>query len=216
MSTSTKPGFALIADVVGSTGADDFVRVRDRCLRELSARHREGGRIRADYTVTAWDEFQTFLWEGHHLPRIVLELREGFAPWKLRIGIGQGDISGWRSRRPINLALGGVAFERAREALTGLVASGGKYPHFTRFHTGHDELDDLLNLIYGLHDTLVEDITARQWETVAHALRGISQEEIGRLLGVAPSTVSRNLHRGHYWQLQETLDTVTRLLGRSM
>lgn len=215
MSTSEKSGYALMADVVGSTDAADFVRGRDRRLGELSARHREDGRIRADYTVTAWDEFQTFLWDGRHLPRIILELREVFAPWQLRIGIGQGDISGWRSRRPINLALGGIAFERAREALTGLTSSGGKYPHFTRFHTGNAERDDLLNLIYGLHETLVDGITARQWETIAHALRGISQEEIGRLLGVAPSTVSRTLHRGHFWQLQETVQTVTGLLGTS-
>ncbi len=213
MNASLRKGFALIADVVDSTETADFVRGRDRRLKELSKRHRSKAWIKADYTVTAWDEFQTYLWDGPRLPGVIIELRQVFAPWSLRIGVGRGEISGWRSRRPINIALGGSAFERARDALDTLASSRSKYRRLTCINTGDGERDQLLDLIYGLHDTLVQEVTVRQWETIGHALRGVSQDEIGKRLGVAPSTVSRNLHRGRYWQMKETVDSVAAILG---
>ncbi|MEM1187829.1 MAG: SatD family protein [Pseudomonadota bacterium] len=215
MSAKNRQGFALIADVVDSTETADLVRGRDRRLQELSLRHRAKGWIKADYTVTAWDEFQTYSWDGAFLPGVVIELRQLFMPWKLRIGVGRGDISGWRSRRPINVALGGQAFERARDALESLTASRSKYRRMTRFRTGDEGLDRLLDLVYGLHDSLVQDTTVRQWETIGPALRGISQDEIAELLNVGPSTVSRNLHRGGYWQMRETADVVASILVRN-
>jgi len=211
---AVRTGFALLVDVTGSRDERDFVAGRDRRLRTLSARHRERGWVRAPYTVTAWDEFQTFLWDGTALPRVLLELRQRFAPWELRVGVGRGGIRGWRSRRPINEAVGGPAFERAREALEALSEPGEKYPRLTRFRTGDGERDALLDLVYGLHDTLVQGVTERQWETIGHALDDASQEEIADALGVAPSTVSRNLQRGHYWQMRETLERMAALLTR--
>ncbi|MEL7045746.1 MAG: hypothetical protein AAGL66_12095 [Pseudomonadota bacterium] len=212
MNAKLRQGFALLADVVHSTETADFVRGRDRRLKELSLRHRAEGRIRADYTVTAWDEFQTYTWDGASLPRVIIELRQLFMPWKLRIGVGGGQISGWRSRRPINVALGGEAFERARDALESLTSSRNKYRRMTRFRTGDDAQDQLLDLVYGLHDTLVQDTTVRQWETIGPAFRGASQDEIAELLSVGPSTVSRNLARGAYWQMKETIDVVASIL----
>ncbi len=102
-----RPGFALLVDVPGSRDESDFVAGRDKRLKALSARHVEQGWVRSPYTVTAWDEFQTFLWDGRAVPRVILELRQRFVPWELRIGVGQGGIRGWRTRRPINEAVGG-------------------------------------------------------------------------------------------------------------
>jgi len=206
-------GFAVLVDVVGSTQTADFAKGRARRLRYLSERHLERGWVKAPYTVTAWDEFQTFLWDAPSVPRVILELRQRFSPWKLTIGVGWGDIRGWRSRRPINEAVSGAAFERAREALEALTASKrSKYPRLTRFRTGDSERDCILDLIYGLHDTLVLGVTERQWETIGHALDDEGQEAIAKALGVQTSTVSRNLQRGHYWQMRETLETVAAVL----
>jgi len=210
---AARTGFALLVDVTGSRNEREFVAGRDKHLKALSARHTKRGWVKAPYTVTAWDEFQTFLWDGLALPRVLLELRQGFAPWELRIGVGRGVIRGWRSRRPINEAVGGPAFERAREALDALSEPGEKYPRLTRFRTGEAARDVLLDLIYGLHDTLVQDVTERQWETIGHALAGASQDQIADTLGVYPSTVSRNLQRGHYWQMRETMERVSTLFA---
>ncbi len=124
-----------------------------------------------------------------------------------------GQVSGWESSRPINEALGGEGFEHARAAMDALKSSkGDKYRRLSQFITGDSERDALLNLIYGLHDSLVQQVTERQWETIGAALELKNQEDVAARLGVQPSTVTRNLKRGHYWQMRETAAVVSALL----
>jgi hypothetical protein len=202
----------ILADVVASSSTERFVQGRDKRLRRLSRRHTDAELIAAPYTVTAWDEFQTFTWHASSVPQLLLELRQEFSPWQITVGVGQGEIEGWRSQRPINESVGGQAFERAREALETLKRPRDKYRRLTRFETGNPKHDEVLNLIYGLHDTLVEGVTERQWETIGLAMRGLRHETIAKKLGISPSTVSRNLQRGHYWQMQETRSIVSELI----
>lgn len=204
----------LLVDVAGSSSLPDFRAGRDRRLRALSQRHLAAGWIAADYAVTAWDEFQTVMWNLPDLPRVLLDTRREFAPWQVYVAVGCGAVSGWRSRRPINEVLSGAGFERARDAMDRLKsARGDKFRRLTRCATGDAGLDRLLNLVYGLHDTLVQQVTERQWQTIARALVLGSQEDVAAELGVRPSTVTRNLKRGHYWQIRETADELSRLLA---
>jgi hypothetical protein len=91
---------------------------------------------------------------------------------------------------------------------------GDKYRRLSQFVTGNEDRDSLLNLIYGLHDTLVQQVTERQWETIGATLLLGNQEEVAARLGVQPSTVTRNLKRGHYWQMRETATMVSALLAK--
>jgi hypothetical protein len=68
-----RPGSVLLIDVADSTSKPDFRDGRDRRIERLNGEHRERGWIAADYTVTAWDEFQSVSWERQHLPRILLD-----------------------------------------------------------------------------------------------------------------------------------------------
>lgn len=209
-------GFAIIADVVASSKATDFVRRRDWNLKALSSSHTEKRWIESAYTVTAWDEFQTYSWHARSIPRALLELRQKFAPWELKIGIGAGTLQGWHSQQPVNESVGGLAFERARSALNALASgSSEKYRRLTCFNTGDEQHDQLLNLVYGLSDSLLQTITERQWETIGCALLNLNQDSIAAQLNVTPSTVTRSLQRGYYWQLSETIEVVAGLLGRS-
>lgn len=215
---SAKPqerqGTVLLVDVAGSSSLPDFRAGRDRRLQALSRRHVRQGWTAADYAVTAWDEFQSVMWNLANLPHVVLDLRRVFAPWEIYIGVGCGPVSGWRSRRPVNEALSGAGFERARRAMDRLKSGRGeKFRRLTRCETGDADLDAVLNLVYALHDSLVQQITARQWETISSALSQESQEDVAAELGVQPSTVTRNLKRGHYWQIRETARELSRLLA---
>jgi hypothetical protein len=70
--------------------------------------------------------------------------------------------------------------------------------------------DETINLIYGLQDTLVRNITSKQWKTIHAVLDEPTKlEDIAEELNLNVSTVSRNLRRGYYWQLAET----TRIAG---
>lgn len=213
--SSERQGAVLIADVEASSAVADFRDIRDRKLRSLSRIHLEKRWIAKPYTVTAWDEFQTISWEWQRLPAILFDIRRVFAPWNLYVGVGYGAVSGWRSRKPINEALSGEGFERARNAIDELKSSKGeKFSRLSQFDTGDADSDELINLVYGLHDTLVQQISSRQWEMIAAASRAASQQAVASELDVAPSTVTRNLKRGHYWQLRKTLAVLTEQMAR--
>ena len=205
----------LLVDVVGSSAVEAFVSGRDRRIDRLNELHRHRQWIAAPYTVTAWDEFQSLLWHPERIPAILLDIRRVFAPWEVYIAVGIGTVTGDTSSKPVNEALSGSGFDRAREAMDALKSSkGDKYRRLTRFRSADRDRDRLLDLVYGLHDSLLQQVTARQWETITAALELGNQEEVAAGLDVQPSTVTRNLKRGHYWQLKDTVDTVSRFLAR--
>ena len=211
----TNPAWgALTADIVRSREILDFREWRDGKLQAVSKRHQKEGWIRAPYAVTAWDEFQTLLSSVDHAPRLIFDLRLQLYPHHLRIGIGIGGITGLPMRRErVNTALGGPAFEKAREALDSL-KKNRKGEALTAFHSGDPDLDLALNLIYQLHDTLLWQVTPRQWETI-RAYAGARRQELaatGSQMGLDVSTISRNLQRGHYWQMERTVQGVSDLL----
>jgi hypothetical protein len=215
-SERSRQGAVLLVDVAGSSAVPEFRDGRDRKIQRLTKLHREKDWVAADYTVTAWDEFQSVLWNVDRLPHVLLDIRQVFAPWEVYIAVGCGLVFGWHSPKPINEALSGEGFERARAAMDALKSSkGDKYRRLSQFRTGDEDRDLLLNLIYGLHDSLVQQVTERQWETIGAALELNNQEDVASKLGVQPSTVTRNLKRGHYWQMRETASLVSALLAEN-
>jgi hypothetical protein len=209
-----KTQYAVItADVVGSRRVEAFRQKRDRKLREAAAWHLGKRLILSEYAVTAWDEFQGILRKPEYLPRVIFDLRRLFYPMQLWIAVGIGAATG-AHRQPINKFAGGEAFERARAAADFLKAGSGRFPLLTRCVTGDPSFDDTANTIYGLHDTLLRGVTAKQWETINRYIDSEGQEEAARKLGLTASTVSRNLKRAHYWQFEAARETLEHLLKR--
>lgn len=204
----------LLVDVVGSSALEDFVGGRDHRIGRLNERHQAAEWIAAPYTVTAWDEFQSVLRELAMIPPVLLDIRRVFAPWEVYVAVGIGEVSGDGSGKPINEALSGPGFDRARQAMDALKSpKGDKYRRLTRFRSDDPDRDALLDLLYGLHDSLIHQITPRQWQTISAALEFDNQEDVAAHLHVQPSTVTRNLKRGHFWQLRDTAETVSSLLA---
>jgi SatD family (SatD) len=208
----TKATYAVItADVIGSRKVEAFRRKRDAKLRAVSDAHRKGRVILSDYAVTAWDEFQGILRKPEYLPRAILDLRRTFYPMQLWIALGIGEVSEAR-RAPVNRFAGGESFERAREAAELLKKGNSRFRVLTRFKTGNDLFDSIANTTYSLQDTLLQDVTAKQWHAINLHMQTGKQEAVARKLGLTVSTVSRNLKRAHYWQFLEVCETMERLL----
>lgn len=211
---ATKPHAVLIADVVNSTKlATGYLRaVLVRKLRAVSEAHLAERRIRLHYQVTAGDEFQTLASKPELAPSLILELRRRFRPLALRIGIGIGEIPG-RIAEPVN-RLNGEAFIFARQALQDV--HDAKLYHFevlTGFRSADSRFDEVANLVYGLQDTLVQDVSEKQWKTLNAYFEKSSLDSAARILRVNVSTVSRNLKRGYLRQMQDT-ETVMKNLIR--
>lgn len=201
----------LIADVMQSSSRRGIRGTLGEKLASASRQHLRRKLIKLPYSVTAGDEFQTVIASLTAVPAIILDLRTWFQPLSLRIGIGIGRISD-RIRPPVN-RLGGEAFRMARQAIDG-VKRGRLFKFETRtaFASRNERFAATMNLIYGLHDTLMRKITPKQWETIAIFLGPRKLARAARRLRLDQSTVSRNLKRGYYWQLLETVKVAGSLI----
>jgi hypothetical protein len=205
--------FAVVtADVVGSRRIASFRPKRDRLLAAVSRLHLRQKLILSPYTVTAWDEFQVILRKPEYAPRVLLDLRRLFYPFRLWIAVGIGAVSG-AHRKPINRYAGGEAFERARKAADRLKVGSPKYRLLTSFESGNEIFDSIANTIYRLQDALLERTTAKQWATINMQIATARQELTARKLSLDISTVSRNLKRGYYWHLIETAEAMERIIN---
>ncbi len=211
--TSDKKYAVITADVIDSRHIQGFRRARDAKLRPLSRLHVQRKLILSDYAVTAWDEFQAVLSSPRAIPGVVLDLRRNFYPMQLWIAIGIGKVSEPR-KKPVNQFAGGEAFERARQAADRLKADRARKDRtLTWFVSGNASFDLVANTIYRLHDTLLQDVSPKQWQTILAQVRTGSQELAAKKLGVNVSTVSRNLSRAHHWQMEETCQAMETIIG---
>lgn len=210
---------AIIADVRGSRKIKDFVALRDRKLAWASSKHLSLGLIQAPYAVTVWDEFQTLAGRTRDIPRILFDLHRLFQPLSLWLGIGIGEVTGLLDAaggRSLSDVAGGEAFLLARDSINQVKDRSTKYLRLTAFKSAQPARDELLGQIYGLHDTLLLQVTPSQWRTVDAYLETGQQDMAAGKLGLSASTVSRNLRRAHFWQMLEVQDTAAALLTQKI
>ncbi len=209
--TNTKAYAVITCDIVQSRNVEDFRRKRDLKLGRISKLHLAEKRVLSQYAITAWDEFEAILSRTTDIPAVILDLRRLFRPFDLWIAVGIGRVTE-PHRKPVNVFAGGEAFERAREAMDQLKAKRRKTGILTSFVTGNETFDLVANTVYQLHDTLLQSISTKQWQTVNVHMETNRQDLTARKLRRNESTVSRNLRRGYWWQIQETRQAMERLI----
>ena len=204
----------LIADVLESSSRQGMRTLLGKKLAAVSKRHLQRKLVNLPYSVTAGDEFQTVTGNLPSIPAVILDLRSMLRPLSLRIGIGIGSVSD-RIQPPVN-RLSGEAFQFARRAIENIKANSlFKFEVLTAFASRNESFNSTINLIYGLHDTLVLKITTKQWETIREFHDRPSLEQTAGRLKLDPSTVSRNLKRGYYSQLAETAKVAGSFIGHT-
>jgi SatD family (SatD) len=204
----------LIADVMESSSRKSIRSLLGKRLAFASRRHLRRKLIQLPYAVTAGDEFQTITRNLQGIPALILDLRAMLRPLSLRVGIGIGEVSD-RIQAPVN-RLGGAAFQSARRAIESIKLSNRfRFEVLTAFEFPDASLNTTMNLLYGLHDTLVLKIRTKQWATICEFLDQRTLEQTARRLHLDVSTVSRNLKRGYYWQLVETAKVAGELIERA-
>ena len=201
---------AVTCDIVGSRQIEEFRRKRDEKLRRISKLHVKKRWILSEYAITAWDEFEGIVSPLANLPAVIVDLRRHFHPFELWIGIGIGEVTE-PYKKPVNVYAGGVALERAREAINRLKAKR-RSGVLTSFISGSEMFDLIANTVYYLHDSLLESVSTKQWQTISVLMDTSAQELAARKLGLNKSTVSRNLRRGYWRQMQETQLAMERII----
>lgn len=201
----------LIADVVLSSQEPRLRAMLRENLHRATQAHLREKRIRLPYAVTAGDEFQVVPAGIEAIPELIFDLRRLLRPLGLRIGVGIGRIHG-PIKAPVN-HLEGEAFVFARQAIDAVKRESlHRYPTLTAFRSARKSFDRIANLVYGLNDTLLLDVTDAQWRTIDVYFGKLRVDRTARKLKVDISTSSRNLKRGNYWQLAEVAATMKTLL----
>ena len=172
---------AITCDIVGSRRIEEFRRKRDQKLRGISKLHLEKKWILSEYAITAWDEFEGILSRPAHVPAVIVDLRRHFRPLELWIGIGLGEVTE-PHRKPVNVFAGGEAFERAREAINKVKSKRSKTGFLTSFVTGNEMFDLIGNTVYQLHDSLLQSISIKQWETINVLMETGAQDRAAKKL----------------------------------
>lgn len=204
----------LIADVLASSARKDVRAQLGKNLAAASEKHLRQKLIRLPYTVTAGDEFQTITEELMSIPALLLDLRAMLQPLSLRVGVGIGEVAD-RIEPPVN-HLTGEAFQFARLAIENIKTKGlFKFEVLTAFASHDKPFNQAVNLVYGLHDTLVLQVTAKQWNAIGQFLGQQALERAAKRLKLDVSTVSRSLKRGFYWQMAETAKAAGSLIERT-
>ena len=204
----------LIADIMESSSRASLRSFLGKELAGASRKHLHQKSIKLPYSVTAGDEFQTVIGDLASTPALILDLRSALRPLSLRIGVGIGHISD-RIQPPVN-RLSGEAFQFARRAIESTKRNSlFKFGILTAFQSRNEHFNNTINLVYGLHDTLVLKIRTKQWETISRFLVKPTLEQTAKRLRLDTSTVSRNLKRGYYWQLSETVNVAGSLIERT-
>lgn len=209
----------ITADIVHSSRVARLRELRDQAIADLSERHLGNGLVLGRYTITAWDEFQNVLSSLAALPDVLWDLHLASRPeLELRFGIGIGHVEDLPDREtPINKVCSGDAFVRSRAAIKSAAkrTRGGKYDQRTVVCSGDKDLDARLNLIYMLTDSLISNLSTRQWQAIIAYEELGSQEKAARRLRVkTASVISRTLQRGFYWQLKDAREGVRQALER--
>jgi SatD family (SatD) len=202
----------LVADVVASRSTARLRSSLNEKLRIASIAGLDEKLIRVPYAVTAGDEFQVVATRLERIPKLIFDLRRRMFPFRLRIGVGIGVVEG-QIRPPVN-RIAGEAFEFARTAINH-IKDTRKYPTLTFFRSDQPVFDSIANLVYGLHDTLLLQTTAKQWETIAMYFTRKRVDLTAKALGIDQSTASRNLKRGYFWQAEETIRVMEEFIVHS-
>src|ERR1700683_4230378 len=165
MKTKAQTYAVITCDIVGSRHIEEFRRRRDQKPHHNSELHVVKKWILSEYAITAWDEFEGILSRATNMPAVILDLLRHFHPFELWIGIGIGQVTE-PHRKPVNVFAGGEAFERAREGINQLKAKRSKTGILTSFVTGNETFNLIANTVYHLHDTLLQSISTKQWQTI--------------------------------------------------
>jgi len=138
------------------------------------------------FLLSRGDEIQGVLDGWLQAPEIVRHLRFSCRPLGLRIGIGIGVQEGPIKANPWDM--NGPAFHLARLALEN--ARKKKDPS-TIIKTGNQELDEILNCIWGLIDVRQTKWTDKQWEAVQAYEESQTYEGAARRLNITFQNVQK-------------------------
>lgn len=161
------------------------------------------------------DSFQAYLSNAAAALRLVLQLRtaarrlnqqygEGLIDVRCAVGLAAGDPP----PEPVGTA-SGPAFLLSGRSFDALVNGA-----CLAIVSEHAEANLSLDLVARFADHLLRQLTGRQAAVIFELLGDRSQQEVARVLGKSPATISQHVHSGAWPELERLLRDYSTLIDR--
>lgn len=199
--------WAVIGDIVRSRSIAERGALQARLEAVLS-------RVNADqapppvsaWTVTLGDEFQALFQTPAPLPAVLERIAHGLTGYAVRFGVGHGTLT--TPLRPSAVGMDGPCFHRARAAVETARRERRRIVVITGAGTAQPATD-----VWNLALTVTRARTARQAETIEAYRACGSQAAAAARLGVTQGTVSAELARGHFAEVDAVLARLPAMLA---
>ena len=163
---------AIIGDIIGSRKIPDRNKAQIMLKKILDEINREyAPYIAAKFIITIGDEFQGLLKNPNMLLEIIDTIKFNFYPYRLRIGVGFGEIY---TEIIEDMALGsdGPVYYAARDAVNSLKEAETKYGQpeqdILLYSNNHKEKFALVNVALSLCAYMENGWTGKQREAIAY------------------------------------------------
>jgi len=213
-----EPYFAVIGDIVGSKKTQEREIVQQKlssALNRINSMYKEN--IASKFMITLGDEFQGLLRNGNYLMEIIEKIEIEMHPVRIRFGIGVGRIV-TDINPDLPLGADGPAYYNARRMIDEIKSSEKKKmepkTNMKIMIEGNEDISQFINTIFALNTAIKSRWTDRQREVIATYMdnKG-TQLEIAQKLSIHQSNVQKALSNSYFYNYQQALDTVTKILA---
>lgn len=196
----------ITADIIRSKSYNNLEKNIDNKLKKLN----KYVKINYPFTNLKGDEIQGVFKEflPENFSKSIRSLRFFMLPYRLKIGVGIGNISSpMNSNNPWEL--NGEAFHFAREALNFL--ENEKLSRNTFIKSNLPGLNEILNSLFLLMDSIQNEWTEAQWEAIhAYEDQG-TYKNAAELLNIAYQNVEKRCSAANWKVYSETEASITRI-----
>lgn len=202
-----RPYVAAIGDLVGSRAMEDRSTVQERVRRAIDQVNEQlDEHLAAPIRLTGGDEWKVLVGEAPRVADVIDRMSDALHPIEARWGVGWGRLDTPLSREVGTLD--GPCFHHARAAIEE-AARERAWVRVEGFSPLHDEV---LTALFGTLGALRASWTDHQVEYI-RAVRGRTQEEAARELGIGRTGIVKGLGRAHYAEYERGIDAIRSLLA---
>ncbi|NLJ83550.1 MAG: hypothetical protein GX336_01400 [Halanaerobiaceae bacterium] len=198
----------ITGDIIGSRKYEGF----NKLIREKLSKIVYPENMIAPFKLSRGDEIQA-LFKGYlAFPGFIRQVRYILRPMELRLGIGYGKINEVNEITKISdsWTLNGPAFHYARESLEAIDNSD---QFKTRFMS-NNEIDEAINTILFLIDTIQEEWTEAQWEAVYYYEKLGTYKKAAEILKIAPQNVNKRCKTARWKEIEHAEKSISRLVEK--
>jgi len=178
----------VTADLVMSRGLADRRGTQRTLVQLVDTLNTEFGKdLAAPFMITLGDEIQGLLREPVRFPPVISTIHTAFRPDAITVGVGLGGVATELTTRVTEMD--GPAFVSARQA----VETGKSKKLEVVVVSGSDQVDAVLNTVYGFIGGVQSRWKLKQWERVNLYRKHRSLEKVAREVGVTKQAISLDL-----------------------